>query len=163
MTPNNYVLIDFENVQPNNLEILKKHPFTIFVFVGENQAKIPFGTAKALQEFGKEAKYIKISGNGPNALDFHIACYLGQLSSQDNGGYYYIVSKDKGFDPLITSIGGEAVCNAVLAVCRSRIYLVDDKLDLRFLPWISTIEKRGNDGRHVSLDVTKFRVYVELV
>jgi hypothetical protein len=84
--PTNYVLIDFENIQPKNLEILKKHPFNILVFVGENQVRIPFEMASALQEFGKEARYIKISGNGPNALDFHIACYLGQLSSEDKDG-----------------------------------------------------------------------------
>ncbi len=54
-----------------------------------------------MQEFGGEAKYIKISGNGPNALDFHIACYLGQLSSEDKDGYYYIISKDTGFDHLV--------------------------------------------------------------
>lgn len=101
MPPTNYVFIDFENVQPKNLEILKKHPFNILVFVGENQVRIPFEIATALQEFGKEAKYIKIAGNGPNALDFHIACYLGQLSAQDKDGYFHIVSKDTGFDPLI--------------------------------------------------------------
>jgi len=30
----NYVLIDFENVQPKNLEILSNHPFKVLVFVG---------------------------------------------------------------------------------------------------------------------------------
>jgi hypothetical protein len=99
--PTNYVLIDFENVQPKNIELLKKHPFTIIIFVGENQVRIPLDIACSLQEFGKEAKYIKISGNGPNALDFHIACYLGQLSAEDKEGYYHIVSKDTGFDPLV--------------------------------------------------------------
>ena len=58
LPPNNYVLIDFENVQPKNIEILKKHPFKIFVFVGENQVRIPFEIANALQQFGSEAKYI---------------------------------------------------------------------------------------------------------
>ncbi|TKB23287.1 hypothetical protein FCL47_23300 [Desulfopila sp. IMCC35006] len=101
MPPTNYVLIDFENVQPKNLEILKKHPFNILVFVGENQVRIPFQMASALQEFGKDARYIKISGNGPNALDFHIACYLGQLATEDKNGYYHIVSRDTGFDPLV--------------------------------------------------------------
>ncbi|VGO22093.1 hypothetical protein SCARR_04174 [Pontiella sulfatireligans] len=31
---NNYVLIDYENVQPKNLEILKGHEFIVKVFVG---------------------------------------------------------------------------------------------------------------------------------
>ena len=99
--PTNYVLIDFENVQPKNLEILVKHPFKIFVFVGANQTKIPFDLATTMQSFGDNGKYIKISGNGQNALDFHIAFYVGQMSMQDPEGYFHIISKDTGFDPLI--------------------------------------------------------------
>jgi len=99
--PTNYVLIDFENVQPKNLEILTNHPFKIFVFVGANQTKVPFDLVTAMQKFGDNAKYIKISGNGPNALDFHIAFYVGRLSLQDPKGYFHIISKDTGFDPLI--------------------------------------------------------------
>jgi hypothetical protein len=94
-------LIDFENVQPKNLEILVKHPFKIFVFVGANQTKIPFDLATTMQNFGDNGKYIKISGNGQNALDFHIAYYVGQLSMQDPDGYFHIISRDTGFDPLI--------------------------------------------------------------
>lgn len=97
----NYVLIDFENVQPKNLAILKGHDFRIIVFVGANQTKVSFELAEALQAFGDNAEYIKISGNGPNALDFHIAFYIGQLSEKDPNSYFHIISKDTGFDPLI--------------------------------------------------------------
>ena len=69
----NYIFIDLENVQPKNLEILKEHDFKIFVFVGENQNKISYDFAVMMQGFGNSAKYIKISGNGKNALDFHLA------------------------------------------------------------------------------------------
>ncbi|TNF98397.1 MAG: hypothetical protein EP297_08195 [Gammaproteobacteria bacterium] len=99
--PTNYVLIDFENVQPRNLEILSNHPFKVYVFVGSNQAKVPFDLATALQDLGSNAKYIKISGNGKNALDFHIAFYIGELSFKDPKGYFHIISRDSGFDPLI--------------------------------------------------------------
>lgn len=99
--PTNYVLIDYENVQPKNLEILENHPFKVFVFVGANQVKVPFDLAVAMQALGKSAKYIKISGNGPNALDFHIAYYIGELATEDPKGYFHIISKDTGFDPLI--------------------------------------------------------------
>lgn len=99
--PTNYVLIDYENVQPKNLEILANHPFKVFVFVGANQVKVPFDLAAAMQDLGESAKYIKISGNGPNALDFHIAYYIGVLATADPKGYFHIISKDTGFDPLI--------------------------------------------------------------
>ena len=49
----NYVLIDFENVQPKNLELLEGHSFKVLVFVGANQTKVPLKLAKALQAHGK--------------------------------------------------------------------------------------------------------------
>jgi len=98
------VLIDYENVQPKNLEILANHPFKVFVFVGANQTKVPFDLANAMQRMGEDATYIKVAGNGPNALDFHIAYYIGELAQKDPAGVYHIVSKDKGFDPLVTHL-----------------------------------------------------------
>lgn len=97
----NYILIDLENVQPDNLDLLAKHDFKVMVFVGANQAKITFELAAALQTLGKRAEYIKISGNGPNALDFHIAYYIGQIAATDANSYFHIISKDTGFDPLL--------------------------------------------------------------
>lgn len=97
----NYILIDLENVQPKNLEILKGHDFKVIVFVGSKQMKITFDLAVAMQSLGSTAEYIKIDGDGPNALDFHIAFYIGQISAVDNNCYFHIISKDSGFDPLI--------------------------------------------------------------
>jgi hypothetical protein len=100
----NYVLIDFENVQPKNLELLTTHPFKVFVFVGASQTKVPFDLADSMQLLGNDAKYIKISGNGQNALDFHIAYYVGELAAKDPDAHFHIISKDKGFDQLIAHL-----------------------------------------------------------
>ncbi len=97
----NYILVDYENVQPKNLELLVEHSVKVFVFVGNKQSKIPFEFADAVQSLGSRGEYVRIDGTGPNALDFHIACYLGRLSKDDPQGYFHIISKDKGFDPLI--------------------------------------------------------------
>jgi len=78
--PKNYVLIDFENVQPKNLSILAAHPFKVLVFIGASQTKVPRHVAVAMQALGDRAKYVEIDGNGPNALDFHIAYYIGELA-----------------------------------------------------------------------------------
>ena len=48
--------------------------------------------------------YVKISGTGPNALDFHIAFYIGQFAEKDPGANFYIVSQDAGFDPLLNHL-----------------------------------------------------------
>ncbi|WP_235952810.1 PIN domain-containing protein [Alterinioella nitratireducens] len=97
-------MIDFENVQPKNLGLLRGHPFTLVVFVGASQKNVPFDFANALQDLGENASYRKITGNGSNALDFHIAFYLGQLAAKDDNGYFHIISRDKGFDPLISHL-----------------------------------------------------------
>ncbi len=97
----NYVLIDFENVQPRNLELLTTHPFKVFVFVGASQTKVSFELADSMQLLGNNAKYIKIAGNGQNALDFHIAYYIGELAAKEPDACFHVISKDKGFDPLI--------------------------------------------------------------
>lgn len=105
----NYILIDFENVHPKNLELVTKHPFKVFVFVGANQTKVPFDLADSMQLLGNDAKYIKIAGNGQNALDFHIAYYIGELVGKDPDAHFHIISKDKGFDPLIKHLKSRKV------------------------------------------------------
>lgn len=97
----NYVLIDFENVQPDSLDHLDHAHFKLFVFVGAHQGKLPLKFVASLQRLGNRAEYIQISGNGPNALDFHIAYYIGRLAAADPGACFHIISKDAGFDPLI--------------------------------------------------------------
>jgi len=97
----NFVLIDYENVHLEALTGLDAEHFKVLLFVGANQTKLPFELAAAVQKLGSRAEYVKISGNGSNALDFHIAFYVGPLATQDPKAYYHIISKDKGFDPLI--------------------------------------------------------------
>lgn len=98
---NNYILIDFENVQPKSLKILNGHPFQVLLFVGSNQTKVPIDLATEMQALGNKASYIQIEGNGRNALDFHIAFYAGQLAEKDLDCYLHIISKDTGFDALV--------------------------------------------------------------
>ena len=98
------VLIDFENVQPDKLASVMGEHFRIVIFVGASQAKIPFEIADWLQRLGNRAEYVKISGNGSNALDFHIAFYIGQLLGSHPAAQFHIVSKDTGFDPLIAHL-----------------------------------------------------------
>jgi PIN domain len=100
----NYVLIDFENVQPDALASVAAEHFKVKVFVGANQNKIAFETACVLQRMGDKAEYIKIAGNGSNALDFHIAYYIGRIAAEDPTAYFHIISKDTGFDPLIAHL-----------------------------------------------------------
>jgi hypothetical protein len=104
-----FVLIDFENVQPKNVGQWSGRPFKIKIFLGSNQAKIPLELVQAMQAFGPDAEYIQIDGNGSNALDFHIAYYIGRLAAENPGSTFHIVSKDTGFDPLIRHLKGRGI------------------------------------------------------
>lgn len=97
----NYVLIDYENVQPEDIDLLDQEWCKVKLFVGTNQTKVSFEVASALQSMGDRVEYIKISGNGKNALDFHIAFYIGQIAAKEPEAHYHILSRDSGFDPLI--------------------------------------------------------------
>jgi hypothetical protein len=107
--PTTYVLIDFENVRPKNLAILSRHPFKVLVFVGAGQTKVPYDLAEAMQQLGTDARYIKIGGNGKNALDFHIAFYIGELAVKEPEAHFHVISKDKGFDPLIKHLNDRKI------------------------------------------------------
>lgn len=106
----NYVLIDYENVQPDSLALLDREEFRIRLFIGANQASLKRNVAIAMQRLGPaRAEYVEISGSGPNALDFHIAYYIGCLSAADRDAFFHIISKDTGFDPLIAHLKSRKV------------------------------------------------------
>lgn len=111
----NYVLIDYENVQPKNLALLAEDYFRVIVFVGANQAKIPIELAQAMQVLGQKAEYVRISGSGPNALDFHIAYYIGRLAASDPRAFFHVISKDTGFDPLIAHLKTQQIFSSRFA------------------------------------------------
>lgn len=112
-----FVLVDFENVQPKNLGALQAGPFHIKVFLGASQSKITLELARALQAFGGDAQYVQVAGNGSNALDFHIAFYIGRLAATVADASFTIVSKDTGFDPLIKHLATLGiVCARVKAI-----------------------------------------------
>ena len=99
----NYVLVDFENVQPDSLAALANGPFRVKVFVGAAQAKgrISFELSHSMQMLGASAEYVRIARTGKNAVDMHIAYYVGRLLEKEPAAMIHIVSKDTDFDPLI--------------------------------------------------------------
>ena len=104
-----FLLVDLENVQPHDLSALEAGSFKVKVFVGAHQTKVPVSLASALQAFGSNVEYIQIDGSGHNALDFHIACYLGRLAVEHPEARFRIISKDSGFDPLVSHMKARKV------------------------------------------------------
>ena len=117
--PTNYVLVDFENVQPDSLAVLATGQFRVKVFVGASQAKgrISFELVHSMQALGANAEYVKIARTGKNAVDMHIAYYVGRLLEKEPSAVVHIVSRDTDFDPLIEYLHAKgSVCKRVKSI-----------------------------------------------
>lgn len=96
------LLVDFENVPKFSLaDAVKDDDVSIIIYVGASQKSIPLELVEATQPWGNRICWQKIDANGPNALDFFIACKLGQMLETAPHTVCLVLSKDKGFDPLI--------------------------------------------------------------
>lgn len=95
-----FVLVDFENVQQVDLSRVGAAT-RVVIFVGASQKRVPIELVTAAQSLGERVEWMKIEGNGNNSLDFHIACYLGRMLEKQPGATCAVLSKDKGFDPLL--------------------------------------------------------------
>lgn len=115
MPEKKFLLIDYENIQPRNLDALKDENWQILVFLGSSQASLPIEKVKALQIFGSNVEYIQGDGNGPNAIDFHIAYYLGRLALESPQATFRVMSKDTGFDPLVRHLKKKGIDCARMA------------------------------------------------
>lgn len=103
----NYLLIDFENVQPSAADIarIRGQQYRLWVFHGPHQNKFDAEMVKAWQPLGDQVHFIQSSRTGKNALDFHIAFSLGQLHqvnlAAECPARYIVVSGDGGFEALL--------------------------------------------------------------
>jgi len=109
MSGQKFILVDFENIQPANLDKLRDRGFTLRIFLGAVQERIPLKIVNSLQVFGTSLEYIQTCGSGPNALDFYIAYFLGRQSLETPGAQFYVVSRDTGFDPLLRHMRAQGV------------------------------------------------------
>jgi hypothetical protein len=95
------LFIDYENVTQVRLSTIQLSNLKIFIFVGCAQTKIPFELVREAHQLGAAVEWIGVEGIGSNTLDFHIVFYLGQISLQSPSSNFLILSRDRGFDPLI--------------------------------------------------------------
>ena len=105
----NYILVDYENVQNIDLSSIQDKNIYIKMFVGSKQNNIPTDLVVKSQKLGNQIEWIQINGNGKNALDFHIAFELGKLAQKETKSFFHIISKDTGYDPLVSYIKSQKI------------------------------------------------------
>jgi hypothetical protein len=99
------LLVDYENVGKIDLAAIPDGVRVPFFF-GASQRTVPTEFLRAALKLGERFVPIDIEGQGKNALDFHIAFYLGEYLARAPHTACVIFSKDKGFDPLIRHLTG---------------------------------------------------------
>lgn len=106
------ILVDFENVQPDLLPALAIDDVQVRVFVGPQQTRLATNVVVAMQELGNRAKYVRVSKQGPDALDMHLAFYLGELSQQFPDAFFHVVAKDRDYDSLLEHLKERGIFSA---------------------------------------------------
>ena len=99
--PWNHVFVDFENVHELDFAALGSKPVTYTLLLGAKQTRLDAGLVEELMKHAGAVELIRLTSSGKNALDFALAYYVGRAAVVDPRGYFHIVSKDQGFDPLI--------------------------------------------------------------
>ena len=103
----NYVLIDLENVQPTSVEHLDQECIHVVLFAGPTQTSVRMDLFESILNklrSTSQIQLVRVSHAGKNSLDFHLAYELGVMSEKDPSGYFHIISKDKGYDPLVKNL-----------------------------------------------------------
>lgn len=147
-----YLFVDLENVAPETFAEVPENT-RVYVFSGEKQTRIDTGLAESMLERLGSAKLIRIKGEGKNALDFHIAFYLGKLSESNPGSSFTILSKDKGFDPLVAYMNSKQIkCGRIESI--SEIPISKNRADPdaeSFLAHLNLVDERVRPKKMASL------------
>ncbi|MCC6698866.1 MAG: hypothetical protein IT365_24795 [Candidatus Hydrogenedentes bacterium] len=147
------LLVDYENVQKVDLSGLPASAL-VKIFVGDSQKSVPFELAKQAQDLGSRLEWIKIAGNGSNALDFHIAFYLGKEITRLPAADYIILTRDKGFDPLIRHLTTQGIsCRRVnnqQELAAAEVAYADPNFK-KVYDNLTKIEKRGRPRKRTTL------------
>lgn len=102
--PTHFVFVDFENVPEADLRLVAGKPVHVTLLIGKNQAKLDFSLVEQIHQFATQVELVKLGGSGRNALDMTLAYYLGRAVERRPDAQFFIVSKDKDFEPMLAHI-----------------------------------------------------------
>jgi len=102
--PVNHVFVDFENVQQVDLAGFGDRVVKVTLLLGEKQKRLEADLVQQLLDHAAHVHLVRLTSSGRNALDFALTYYLGRAVAGDPTGFFHVVSKDKGFDPLIVHL-----------------------------------------------------------
>ena len=110
-TRTNFILVDSENVSitPEQAGLIAGDNFRLILFFNAQKKTIPVELWDQLQPLGDRVKRVTMQGQGHNALDFILSFELGRLVEAFPDAFFHIISKDKGFDPLVAHLQSQKI------------------------------------------------------
>jgi len=151
--PQRLVLVDFENVQQVDLSRLDIG-CRVIIFVGSQQKSVPLDLVKNSQKFGERIVWEQVEGHGRNALDFFIAFHLGRVFEKEPETECTVLSRDKGFDPLLRYLTKHGLnCRRVenIRELEAETIAQDDPAYRRVLDLLRRSEKRSRPRKRKTL------------
>jgi ribosomal protein S27AE len=110
------ILVDYENIQKIDLSGLDDS-YRAIIFVGAKQNPPKASRNKSTSHRFNRVDFHKIEGAGKNALDFHIAFHLGRTIETAPHTECFVLSRDKGFDPLLSHLNKNGLnCRRVVSL-----------------------------------------------
>ena len=100
----NHIFVDFENVPTVDLALIGDHVAEVTLLIGEKQRRLELTLVRQIHEHAAKVNLIEVGASGRNALDLVLAWHLGKTAERHPDDHFFVVSKDKDFDPLITHL-----------------------------------------------------------
>jgi hypothetical protein len=97
----NHVFVDFENVHEVDSTLIGTKAVSFTLLLGSKQLKLDAALVEKMLENAAAVELIRLKSGGKNALDFALSYYLGRKVLADPTAYFHVITKDKGYDPLI--------------------------------------------------------------
>ena len=142
------LLVDLENKQKVDLSSLDDS-FRAVIFVGANQNPPKASRKPSTAHRFSRVDFLKISGAGKNALDFHIAFELGRTFETAPETECFVLSGDKGFDPLLSHLNNNGMsCRRIESIEELVSVLAVAAVDLFACPHCKKASTVPHHGGH---------------
>jgi hypothetical protein len=109
MPHTNHVFVDYQNMREVDANLFAIENATITLLLGKDNHSLDVATVEQLMAKASAVELVRIEKHGKDAVDFALAYYLGRKAMTDPTAFFHIVSKDKGYDPLIQHLRARRV------------------------------------------------------
>lgn len=104
-----HVFVDYENVNKIEPELIGQAGLVFTILLGAKHTSLPTVMVEKIYQHASSVHLMRLESVGKNALDFLLAFYLGRAATLTPGTRFHVVSRDKGFDPLMAHLSQNGI------------------------------------------------------